>query len=110
MRLARAIDEVEPFQDPRAATNEAYLSVLLLSRVIVQLGEMPAVTPEIVERLFASDFVYLQEVYLRLNDNASRYVETACPSCGKRFGLDLMAESTSGRQAGRAATEEPGNA
>ncbi len=93
MRLATALDEIEPLQDARARANDAYLSILLLSRVIVRLGEIAPVTPDIVERLFASDFAYLQETYLRLNEGGSLLVETECPSCGTRFGLDMMADS-----------------
>ncbi len=92
MRLATALDEVEPLQDARIRSNQAYLSIILLSRVIVRLGDISPVAPEVVERLFASDFAYLQETYLRLNDSASLQVETECPSCGTRFDLDLSAD------------------
>jgi len=90
MRLATAMDEVAPLQDERTRSNEAYLSILLLSRVVIRLGEVAPVTASVVEGLFASDFAYLQEVYLRLNEDANRHVETQCPSCGTRFGLDLL--------------------
>jgi len=93
MRLATALDEIEPLQDGRIRSNQAYLSILLLSRVIVRLGDISPVAPEVIERLFASDFAYLQETYLRLNDNASLQVETQCPACGTRFGLDLTTDS-----------------
>src|SRR6266545_8144691 len=66
MRLATARDELAPLVDPRVARNRAYLVVLLLSRVITRLGSMPDVTPEVIERLYASDFGYLQRLYRRL--------------------------------------------
>jgi len=91
MRLARAMDEIAPFTDARATANRPYLSVLLLSRVVTRLGEIGEVTPAVIEGLFASDFAYLQELYLRLNDDSSRLIETACPQCGTHFGLDLSA-------------------
>lgn len=92
MRIARAIDEVAPFEDKRASANEAYLSILLLSRVIVRLGNVSPVPPAVIEKLFASDFAYLQELYVSLNDEANRFLETECPRCGERFGLDLLSE------------------
>lgn len=46
MRLAVALDEIESAQDPRVRASEAFLPVLLLSRVIIQLGELPIVTPD----------------------------------------------------------------
>lgn len=94
MRIARAIDEVAPFEDKRANANEAYLSILLLSRVLVRLGDVSPVSPAVIEKLFASDFAYLQELYVSLNDEANRFLETECPACGERFGLDLLSEAS----------------
>ncbi len=96
MRLATALDEVEPLQDPRVRANEGYLSILLLSRVITRLGDLGQPTPEIVEQLFSSDFSYLQELYVRLNEMASSLIETQCPTCGSRFALDLAGEQSHG--------------
>ncbi len=92
MRLARALDEVAPFEDKRASANEAYLSILLLSRVIVRLGTISPVPPAVIEKLFASDFAYLQDMYVSVNEEANRVFETQCPACGERFGLDLLSE------------------
>ncbi len=89
MRLATARDEIEPLQDPRVRANDAYLGVLVLSRVLTRLGQISPVAPALVERLFSADFAYLQELYLRLNDAEQRFVETQCPACGHRISLDL---------------------
>ena len=67
MRRALALDEVEPLNDPRVRVNEAYLGILLLSRVISQLGTIRPVTPAMIEHLFAADFAYLQELYMQVN-------------------------------------------
>lgn len=93
MRLATALDEVEPLQDPRIGLNSAYLSIVLLSRVVTRLGNISPVTQTVIQGLFASDFAYLQEVYLRLNEGTHN-VETQCPSCATRFSLDLLSEET----------------
>jgi hypothetical protein len=90
MRLATARDEVEPLQDPRAAANSGFLSIALLSRVVTRLGRISPVSAAVIQDLFASDFSYLQEMYLRLNESHP-HVETECPSCGTRFELDLAA-------------------
>ena len=89
MRLATAIDEIEPVRDPRVQANESYLPVLLLSRVVTALGTLPAVTPEIVEGLFAVDLAYLQELYLRLNSPENVIVTTVCPQCSHRFNVQV---------------------
>jgi hypothetical protein len=88
MRLATAKDEIEPLNDPRVKTNELYLGLLMLSRVVIKLGTLSVLSPEIIEGLFASDYSYLQDLYLRLNDTGN-IIETQCPNCATRFALDL---------------------
>ena len=89
MRRATALDEVDPLRDPRVRQNEAYLGILLLSRVVTRLGEISPVPTTVVERLFASDYTFLQDLYLRVNGGGSDMVETQCPACGTRFELDI---------------------
>ena len=67
MRLATAADEILPMRDPRVQANPAYLSIIILSRVIVKLGSLSDVDTQIVERLFTQDFEYLRRLYEQLN-------------------------------------------
>ena len=67
MRLATAADEILPLRDPRVQQNEAYLAVIVLSRVIVRLGSLPEIHTGLIEGLYASDFAYLQRLYEQLN-------------------------------------------
>jgi hypothetical protein len=67
MRLATAADEILPLRDPRVQQNEAYLTVIVLSRVIVRLGSLGDVHTGIIERMYASDVAYLQRLYDELN-------------------------------------------
>ena len=89
MRLATALDEIEPLQDARVRANAAYLSIIMLSRVVTRLGTIRPVNPTIIEGLFTSDMSYLQELYIQLNDGGANLVETRCPTCGTQFALDL---------------------
>ncbi|RIH85800.1 phage tail assembly protein [Calidithermus roseus] len=97
MRRATALDEVEPLGDARVRANEAYLGIALLSRVLLSLGTISPVPPGVVERLFAADYLFLQEFYLQVNGGAPKQVfaerfsliETECPACRARFTLDL---------------------
>ncbi|MEM6281909.1 MAG: phage tail assembly protein, partial [Chloroflexota bacterium] len=82
MRLATAMDEVLPLQDPRVRNNEAYLVIVLLARVITQLGTLPKVTPSIIERMFSADIAFLQDLYQQINDLDDRTVQVQCPNCG----------------------------
>ena len=67
MRRATAADEILPLKDPRVQANEAYLIVILLSRVVVRLGGVPQITPKVIENLYAADLGYLQDLYNRIN-------------------------------------------
>jgi hypothetical protein len=89
MRLATALDEIEVLHDPRAQHNEAFLPVLLLSRVINQLGALPAVTPDVIAGLFASDLIYLEDLYQRINSADSIWVGAVCPHCTGHFQLQI---------------------
>jgi hypothetical protein len=89
MRLATARDEVEVAGDPRVRANEAYAPVVLLSRVLTRLGSIAIIGPAEVEQLYAADFGYLQDLFVRLNDAGEQLVDTECPACGTRFPLDL---------------------
>jgi hypothetical protein len=91
MRLATAADEILPLKDPRVQQNPAYLSVILLSRVITKLGDISgeSVTPSTIEGLFASDLAYLQEFYSKINGEGVPTVKTKCPNCGHAFEVDI---------------------
>jgi len=69
MRLATAADEILPLRDPRVQQNEAYLAVIVLSRVITRLGSLPDIHPGVIEGLFAADLGFLQRLYERFNDD-----------------------------------------
>lgn len=89
MRMSTAMDEIAPMRDPRVRTNQAYLVVILLSRVITKLGTLRDVNPGVIEDLFSADLAYLQDFYTRINEAGSSLVEAACPECAHRFQLDV---------------------
>lgn len=69
MRLATAADEILPLKDPRVQQNPAYLTIIVLARVITRLGGLDDINTKIIEGLYASDLNYLQELYERFNGN-----------------------------------------
>ncbi|MEO1390302.1 MAG: hypothetical protein AAFV85_23460 [Cyanobacteria bacterium J06634_6] len=68
MRLAKAMDEIVPLRDPRVKDNPAYATVLILSRVVIRLGALDAVSPRVIENLYAADLNYLYDLYREVND------------------------------------------
>jgi hypothetical protein len=121
MRLATALDEIEPLGDPRVKDNEAFLGLLLFSRVVVRLGDFSPVPLEVIAGLYAADFSYLQALYIEVNSLAGMNrswaqfaagapqpgfgsgqlpehapalhgsIETVCPQCQAELILDLDA-------------------
>jgi hypothetical protein len=89
MRLATARDELVPLRDDRVRENPAYLSVVLIARVISRLGAIEDVHAGIVENLFASDLAFLQEFYRRINAEGHTRATVTCPTCQDTFAVDV---------------------
>lgn len=89
MRLATALDEIAPMRDPRVKSNEAYLTIILLSRVITRLGTLTHINPHVMENLFSADFAYLQDFYRQINEYGHTAVEITCPECQHRFEWEV---------------------
>ena len=93
MRRATAADEILPLKDPRVVKNPAYLVVILLSRVVTRLGGVEPINPAVIERLYATDLAYLQQLYNEINqldgvrepiicDNCQQEVQRPVPGLG----------------------------
>jgi hypothetical protein len=89
MRLATAFDEVAPMKDPRVQTNPGYLVIILLSRVVIRLGDLTHINPKVMEGLFSADLAFLQDFYRRINENGHSRVGVTCPQCEARFELEM---------------------
>src|SRR5512136_1602242 len=89
MRMATAMDEIQPLRDPRVRTNQAYLTVVLLARVVTQLGTLPLVSTNVIENLYVADLAYLQALYRRINEEGKTTVTVTCPTCQGQVEVDL---------------------
>lgn len=96
MRLATAFDEIAPLKDPRVQGNPGYLLIILLSRVVIELGEVEHINPKLIEALYAADLAYLQDLYARVNGNGHSRVRTRCPHCEQQFEVELESAGGSG--------------
>lgn len=68
MRLATARDEIEPLRDQRVSgPDDPYLTILVLARVITELGSLQQIGVREVENLFAADLAFLQDLYGIIN-------------------------------------------
>lgn len=88
MRLATAADEILPLKDARVQANPAYLTIILLARVVTRLGAVTLITEKVIEQLFASDLAYLQDLYNRINVAGERMLKVVCPHCECSFEVE----------------------
>jgi hypothetical protein len=89
MHLSTAMDEIAPLRDLRVKSNQAYLAIILLSRVITKLGNLPEVHTGIIESLYSADFNYLQNFYRQINENGTTKISTTCPECNEKVEIDI---------------------
>jgi hypothetical protein len=89
MRLATARDELIPLRDDRVRENSAFLTVVLLARVVTRIGAVTDVHAGVIENLFASDLAFLQDMYRRINSEGHTRAGVACPECGHGFVVDV---------------------
>lgn len=89
MRLSTAKDEMLVQKDRLVQDHAAYSVLVMLSRVIVRLGSLTAVTPQLLEGLFALDMAYLREFYNRINQQGEAHIPTECPQCSAHFRVEL---------------------
>lgn len=89
MRLATAMDEITPLNDMRVQSNQAYLTIVLLTRVITSLGTLTHITNNVVENLFSADIAFLQTFYQQINENSSVFRVITCPHCNKEIEINL---------------------
>jgi len=91
MRLSTAADEILPLKDPRVLQNPAYLTIILLSRVVTKLGDLQVINPGVIEGLFSVDLAFLQQLYRQINESGSPRVEAECPRCDHKFAVEVSA-------------------
>lgn len=88
MRLATAMDEITPLNDMRVQSNEAYMVIVLLARVITSLGALRQVNTSVIENLFAADMAYLQTFYRQINEQGTTRMKVRTTD-GQEVEIDL---------------------
>lgn len=88
MRLANVEDEAVALQSPEVQNVPNYYSIIILSRVVTALGNLP-VTPQLIRQLFLVDFNFLQDLYIRHNELNYVAVHAECPHCLGKFQLQV---------------------
>lgn len=89
MRLATAGDEITAARDPRVLGNPAYLTVILLAKVVTELEGIGSVTATLMEQMYTADLAFLQDMYQRINDIEAPLMRTVCPHCKQELEVPL---------------------
>ena len=82
--------------DPRVRENEAYLTILLLSRVVTRSAACRRSTPASSRVCPASDLAFLQDLYRRVNQEGHTQASVTCPACNHAFTVDVAGEQRLG--------------
>lgn len=99
MRLATAADEILPLRDPRVQANPAYLTIIILARVITKLGSLSHIDTQLVEWLFACDIEHLRRLYEEINSAEELDTPEMAPAAAARSngyaagGLPVLGEA-----------------
>ena len=89
MRLTTAKDEMIVQKNRFAQDNTVYAAILMLSQVIIRLGNLTEITPDLLENLFSRDLAYLREFYNRINQQGDVSIPVHCPQCSHNFQVEL---------------------
>jgi hypothetical protein len=89
MRMPTALDEIEINSHVKSKVHKRYRDCILFSRIITELGELPAVNLDVIEGLYEADFIYLQMLFNKLNLENREHLVTRCPKCGSSNSTDL---------------------
>lgn len=90
MRLVKIKDllQIERDGEVQRATGAFY--VVLLAKVITELGNEKSVNRKTIERLDPIDFTFLVDFLHTINHQVIKHIPLQCPECGHRFLGEYM--------------------
>lgn len=89
MRLATARDEIKANSHRQVRQYPDYLTLVMLSSVITELGTLSTVSSTLLEGLFTQDLSYLKTFYTQVNQQGHSYIPAHCPDCDRTFEVNL---------------------
>jgi len=66
---------------------------VLLARVVERVGTVTDVHAGVIERLFAADLAFLQDLYRRINQEGHTLAAVTCPACQHDFQVDVAGDA-----------------
>lgn len=85
MRLVQVKDLVQIERDGLVQRDTGAFYVVLLSKVITELGEEKMITRKTIEQLTSADFAFLVDFLHEINHQVIKKVPLNCSSCGHTY-------------------------
>ena len=85
MHLTKVKDIVLIERDSTVQKNTGAFSVVLLSKVITELGAEPSINRNTIERLNPVDFAFLVDFLHEINHQVIKKIPLHCPNCNSDY-------------------------
>lgn len=85
MRLLKVKDIVSIERDSTVQKNNGFFYVVLLSKVITQLGSENSVNRNTIEKLNPVDFAFLVDFMHEINHQIIKKISLRCPNCQHEY-------------------------
>jgi hypothetical protein len=85
MRLIQVKDLIQIERDAQVQRNSAAYYMVLLGKVITELGKEKSVTRKTIERLCTADFTFLVDFLHQINHQVLREIPAKCGSCSNEY-------------------------
>ncbi|MCP4133345.1 MAG: hypothetical protein GY754_20425 [bacterium] len=89
MRLIKVSDLLDIYRDVRVKESEAYFYVVLLAKVVINLGPHRMIHTRIIENLSTENFAFLVDFLNEINHKVLSTFPVKCSNCGNIYIGDV---------------------
>lgn len=85
MRLAKVSDLIQIERDGAVQRGSGEFYVVLLAKVITQLGTIKGINRKVIENLDPADFAFLVDFLDEINHQVIKHIPLKCPACSYEY-------------------------
>ena len=89
MRLATAGDEISAARDPRVLSNPAYLAIVVLSKVIVEIAGVEIISTPLLEQRYTCSTQQILPICRICTSGSMTWRSRLCSASARSAGTDL---------------------
>jgi len=90
MRLIKVKDLLDVSRDTRVKETPSYFYVILLSRVILKLGNERIINSKVIENLSTENFAFLVDFMNEINHKVLHTFPVRCDKCGTVYSGEVI--------------------